>query len=198
VGVHTPSFRIYAVSTRAMRNGKGPYIARLLEWMTENYFLLGWGVEGDNFVFDANGVPTVEGLSNPARGFDQPAMQRYTQLRNKVFYNSDIELAARFPIWTTRSGREMSALWTLREMQERHWTPNAGADALPMPNADVERFYNQGIVEFVTGGRQLTPENWSLWLGDFDRVGGSGWEDVAMAAAREAGFIQTPLLAAAE
>jgi len=198
MGVHTPSFRIYAVSTRALIEGKGPYIASLLEWMTENYFLLGWGVEGDNFVFDESGVPTVDGIPNRARGFDQPAMQRYTQLRNKVFYNSDVELAARFPTWTTSAGREMSALWTLREMQERPWTPNTGADALPLPNADVERFYNQGIVEFVTGGRALTRENWNAWLGDFDRVGGGSWEDVAIAAARESGFIQTPLIASAD
>jgi len=199
VGVNTPSFRIYAVSTRAMIAGKGPYIARLLEWMTaEGYFLLGWGVEGDNFVFDADGVPTIAGIPERSRGFDQPAMQRYTQLRNKVFYNSDIELAARFPVWTTRAGREMSALWTLRDMQSRPWTPNAGADALPLPNADVERFYNQGIVEFVVGARQLTWENWNNWLDEFDRVGGEAWEITAMTTARESGFIQTPLLAAAE
>ncbi|MCL2190528.1 MAG: ABC transporter substrate-binding protein [Treponema sp.] len=197
VGVHTPSFRIYAVSTRAMIEGKGPYIARLLEWMTENYFLLGWGVEGDNFVFDENGVPTVDGIPDRSRGFDQPAMQRYTQLRNKVFYNGDVELAARFPTWTTMAGREMSALWTLREMQSRPWTPNTGADALPLPNADVERLYNQRIVEFVTGTIPLTRANWNTFLDEFDRVGGGVWEDAAIAAARESGFIQAPLVAAA-
>jgi putative aldouronate transport system substrate-binding protein len=196
VGVYTPSYRIYAVSTRAMVDGKGPYIARLLEWMTENYFLLGWGVEGDNFVFDENGIPTVEGIPNPERGFDRPAMQRYTQLRNKVFYNSDIELAARFPTWTTIAGREMSALWTLREMQERPWMLNTGADALPLPGADVERLYNQRIVEFVTGTRQLTRENWNAFLDEFDRIGGETWETAAIALARESGFIQAPLLAA--
>ncbi|MCL2600008.1 MAG: ABC transporter substrate-binding protein [Treponema sp.] len=197
VGVHTPSFRIYAVSARALINGKGQYIARLLEWMTENYFLLGWGTEGDNFVFDDDGIPTVVGIPDPSRGFDEATMQRYTQLRNKVFYNNDVELTARFPVWTTQAGRQMSALWTLREMQDRPWTPNAGADALPLPNADVERFYNQGIVEFALGIRQLTWDAWQSWLAEFDsdRVGGAGWENEAMAAARDAGFIQAPLFA---
>jgi len=197
VGVDTPSFRIYAISIHAMYEGRAPYIARLLEWMTENYYLLGFGVEGENFVFDENRIPSVAGIPDPSRGFDQALMQRYTQLRNKVFYNSDVELAARFPIWTTQAGRQMSALWTLRDMQDRPWTENFGADALPLPNADVERFYNQGIVEFVGGGRQLTRENWIAWLDEFDRVGGLEWENEAMAAARAAGFIQSPPAVAA-
>jgi putative aldouronate transport system substrate-binding protein len=199
VGVDTPSFRIYAVSTRAMYQGKAPFIVRLLEWMAEEgYFLFGWGVEGDNFIFDSNGVPTVAGIPDPARGFNRSEMQRYTQLRNMVFYNSDIELAARFPVWTTTNGRQKSAEWVLRDMQSRPWTLNTGSDALPQPNADIRRFWEQGIIDFVTGGRPLTQRNWEDWLVEFDNRGGADWENEAITRARELGFIQTPYIAETE
>jgi putative aldouronate transport system substrate-binding protein len=199
VGVDTPSFRIYAISTRAMYQGKAAHIVRLLEWMTsESYFLFGWGVEGDNFLFDENGVPTVAGIPDPARGFNRSEMQKYTQLRNMVFFNGDVELAARFPVWTTAAGRQKSAEWVLRDMQSRPWTLNTGSDALPQPNADVRRFWEQGIVEFVIGSRTLNRENWDSWLAEFDQIGGAEWEDTAIAAAKELGFVQTssPLTAA--
>ena len=191
VGVYTQAFRVYAVSTRAMQQGKGPYIARLLEWMSseEGYFLLGWGQEGVNFVFDENGVPTTTGIPDATRGFTRPEVQPLTQLRNMVFYNGDIELRARFPTWTSRAGREMSALTTLHEMQPRPWTSNVGGDALPGPSADLQRFYQQGVVEFLTGRRELTRANWTAWVAEFDSLGGRAWEEAGIAFADASGFL---------
>ncbi|MDR2702210.1 MAG: extracellular solute-binding protein [Spirochaetaceae bacterium] len=193
VGVYTQAYRIYAVSTKSMRAGKGPAIARLLEWMSsdEGYYLLGWGEEGVNFVFDENGVPTVEGIPDPKKGFTLPEMQPYTQLRNMVYYNSEIELVARYPTYKApTSGKTMSALATLRDMQSRPWTANIGGDALPAPNADLKRFYEQGVVEFLTGKRQLTRDNWNAWVAEFDRMGGSEWEKNGLAAAEAGGYIK--------
>ena len=193
VGVYTQAYRIYAVSTRAMKAGKGPAIARLLEWMSsdEGYYLLGWGEEGVNFVFDANGVPVVEGLPDPSKGFTQPNIQPITQLRNMVFYNSEIELLARYPTYKApNSGRTMSALTVLRDMQNRPWTPNIGADALPAPNADLKRFYEQGVIEFLTGKRQLTLENWNVWVSEFDRLGGFAWEGAGIEMAEKESYLR--------
>jgi putative aldouronate transport system substrate-binding protein len=193
VGVYTQAYRIYAVSAKAIKAGKGPAIARLLEWMSsdEGYFLLGWGEEGVNYTLDENGVPVTAGLPNPAKAFTQPDMQPYTQLRNMVFYNSEIELLARYPVYKApSSGRSMSALAVLRDMQSRPWTANIGGDALPAPNADIKRFYEQGVVEFLTGKRQLTRENWNAWLAEFDKLGGADWEKAGIAAAEAAGFLR--------
>ncbi len=193
VGVYTQAYRIYAVSSKAMEAGKGPAIARLLDWMSsdEGYFLLGWGERGVNYVLDANGIPTVTGLPDPSKGFTLPEMQPYTQLRNMVFYNGDVELAARYPTYkTATSGKTMSALTVLRDMQGRPWTAAVGSDALPNPNADLKRFYEQGVVEFVTGARQLTRENWNAWVAEFDRLGGADWEKAGIAAAEAANYLK--------
>ena len=108
-----------------------------------------------------------------------------------VFYNSDIELQARFPVYrAANSGREMSAYKVLREMQEKPWTMNTGADALPAPNADLKRFYEQGVIEFITGARSLSREAWTVWLAEFDKLGGAQWEEQGIKFARENGYIQ--------
>ncbi|MDR2397910.1 MAG: extracellular solute-binding protein [Spirochaetaceae bacterium] len=193
VGVYTQAYRIYAVSTKAMQAGKGPAIARLLEWMSshEGYYLLGWGEQGVNYVLGPDGAPTVEGLPDASKGFIRPEMQVLTQLRNMVFYNSEVELLARYPTYQApTSGKTMSALTVLLDMQKRPWTPNIGADALPAPNADLKRFYEQGVVEFLTGQRELNRNNWEAWVAEFDRLGGLEWEKAGIAAAEANGYLK--------
>ncbi|QQO10809.1 extracellular solute-binding protein [Breznakiella homolactica] len=193
VGVYTQAYRIYAVSTKAANAGKGPAIARLLEWMSsdEGYYLLGWGEEGVNYVKDADGVPTINGIPDASKGFSRPEMQPLTQLRNMVYYNSNVELLARYPTYKApTSGKTMSALTVLYDMQKRAWTPNIGADALPPANADIKRFYEQGVVEFMTGRRVLTRENWNTFVSEFDRLGGSAWDTAGIEAATAANYIK--------
>jgi putative aldouronate transport system substrate-binding protein len=181
VGVYTQGYRIYSVSKKAADAGKGPAIAKLLEWMSsdEGYYLLGWGERGVNYVIGPDGAPTSTGIPDPSKGWDQPGVTSITQLRNMVFYNGEMELIARYPTWNApKSNREMSALKVLFDMQSRPWTPNIGGDNLVQPSADLQRFYEQGVVEFVTstGGRQLTQANWTAWLAQFDQRGGLQWE----------------------
>ena len=66
MGVSLKTARIYAVSQKAIDEGKGPAIARLLEWMAsdEGYYLLGFGVEGENYQLDAKGYITTEGIAD--------------------------------------------------------------------------------------------------------------------------------------
>lgn len=185
VGPYTANYRIYAISTKAAQAGKADKIAQLLEWMSsdEGYYLLGWGTEGVNYVKDANGIPVDKDME---LGFSSPAGQTVTQLRNMVFYNGDIELAARYPRYTTEtSKKEMSALDVMRDMQSRKWTANIGSDTLPAPNADLKRFYEQGLAEFLTGKRVLNQSNWNNWVAEFDRLGGKAWEDAGVAFAKE-------------
>jgi putative aldouronate transport system substrate-binding protein len=191
-GVYTQSYRIYGVSTKAIQAGKGPAIAKLLEWMSsdEGYYLLGWGEKGVNYTIGPDGSPTVDGLPDAAKGYTRPEIQPLTQLRNLVYYNGEIELLSRYPTYKTPSGRTMSALTTLYDMQSRPWTPNIGGDTLPPAGNDVQRFLRQGVVEFASGQRPLTPDTWKSWLSDFDRMGGLDWEKAGIAAAEAAGYLQ--------
>ena len=182
VGTYATAYRRYCVSAKAAKEGKLPEIAKLLEWMskdskgTDGYYLLGWGQEGVNFVLDGK-VPTVNGLKDPSKAYNKAESVPATQLRNMVYYNGDAELTSRYPTWYTPQGREMSALKTLRDMQAKAWTPCAGMNAMPKPDADLKRFYEQGVTEFVNGTRQLTKENWAAWLAEFNnKMGGKAWE----------------------
>ncbi|HPZ16533.1 MAG TPA: extracellular solute-binding protein [Sphaerochaeta sp.] len=188
IGPYTASFRIYAISAKAEKAGKKDKIAELLEWMAsdEGYYLLGWGVEGVNYTLDKNGVPVADGVANRDLAFSGPVGQTVTQLRNMVFYNGDIELLARYPKYTTAtSKKEMSALDVLRVMQTKDWTAAVGSDTLPIANADLKRFYEQGLSEFITGKRVLNKANWDKWIEEFKKLGGQSWNDAGVAFAKE-------------
>src|SRR5574344_382537 len=203
-GTYSQAYRMYAVSSGADKqsvkvNGKvvtkKQLIAKLLEWMSDEsanggYYLLGWGQKGVNYVLDANGSPTADGVPDPKKAFSKADQQPLTQLRNMVFYNGDIELASRYPSYTTAvSKKHMSALEALRQMQSKPWTPCNGQDKMPLPDADLTRFYEQGVVEFMTGKRQLTKENWTSWVADFDKMGGKAWNDAGVKAAKDGGYL---------
>ena len=192
-GTYSQAYRMYAISAKAEKAGKKPYIAKLLEWMSsdEGYYLLGWGVEGVNYKKNAQGVPVVDGIPDAKLGFTKPAALPLTQMRNMVYYNGDIELAARYPTYkTAKSGKTMSSLVALREMQATPWTACIGQDKMPVPNADLERFYQQGVIEFLTGKRVLNPENWKAWLAEFNKMGGQAWEAEGIKLAKEMRLIK--------
>lgn len=191
-GTYTQAYRTYVVSAQAAKDGKLDTIAALLEWMSsdEGYYLLGWGQKDINYKFDAKGIPTVEGLADPSKAYTEPSMIPLTQLRNMVYYNGDTELAARYPTWYSKNGKEMSALKVLREMQSKAWTPCPGQNKMPQPDADVKRFYEQGVVEFMTGKRTLNPTEWKKFVDEFNSVGGKAWEDNGVKLAKELKLIK--------
>ena len=102
-------------------------------------------------------------------------MMPFLQLRNFVFYNSDEELEARYPEWTTKNGKKLSAYKILEDMREKSWTDGYGMDLLPSPSADLKKFVESSLLDFVRGNRNLTSDNWNAWLSDFDAKGGAEW-----------------------
>ncbi len=190
IGAYDMNYRIYAVSRKAADAGKLDKICELLEWMSsdEGYYLLGWGVEGVNYVLDEDGIPVAGDLGDMA--FTGSKGQVYTQLRNLVFYNGDVELASRYPTYITEvSKKEMSALKTLREMQAMTWTNAIGSGNLPTPNADVKRFYEQTLGEFLTGARPLNEGTWQEFIDGFNAIGGKAWNDEGVAYMTENGLL---------
>ena len=111
MGVVIKTARIYAVSQKAMDEGKGPAIARLLEWMAtdEGYYLLGFGVEGENYNKDDNGYVTTEGIA-AEKAWTAKETQPLTQLANMVYIFSDVEMQARYLAYKTANGRDMDPL----------------------------------------------------------------------------------------
>lgn len=175
VGVYTRGYRTYAVSRRAQELGKLPVIAKLLEWMsTDGYNYVAYGEEAVNFNLDDEGNITTEGLENPDLAYTKKAAAPLLQLRNLVFYNSNAELAARYPTWYSINGKKMSALDTLREMQKYPWTV---AISLPGISKELKNMYEQGIFDFVTGEKTLSPDHWAGWLEEFGKAGGYDWEN---------------------
>lgn len=191
VGVYSVTYRITAISAKAAKEGKKEAIARLFEWMSsdEGYYLLGWGVEGVNYTFDKDGIPTAAGIPDPEMAYTQPKGRPVIQLANLIYRYTDAELKATFPTYKTANGRSQSALDVLRDFQTRAWTEDTGADTLPLPNDDLKRFYEQGVAEFITGRRALNQANWKAFVADFDRLGGKAWEDEARAYAQENGLL---------
>ena len=192
VGVYTVPYTTLVISKQAQKEGKAPLIAALLEWMVsdEGYYLFGWGQEGVNFVFNENHIPVAEGIPEPAKAFTKAAQQPLTQLRSMVFWNSDIELSSRYPTYTTEfSHKTMSALATLREMQQKAWVSAIGSDTLPLPATELKLFYEQGLLEFITGKQKLTKESWTQWLDEFDRMGGKVWEEAGIEKARQSNYL---------
>ncbi len=188
VGVYTNvNDGVVAVSKRAADEGKKPYIAKLLEWISgPGYYMVGWGEEGVNFTLNENGVPTEENLPDPSLGFGKSAAQPLLQLKGRAFYWGEAELESRYPAYVTKvSGKPMSALTTLREMQACPWIKQAGIDLMPLPSGDLQRYYEQSLAEFASGNKELTPESWAAFIKQFDALGGLEWEAEGIKVAEE-------------
>ncbi len=191
-GVIIQSARIYAVSQKAIDEGKGPAIARLLEWMaTDGYYLIAFGEEGVNFNFDANGDITLEGI-DPAKAWNTAEMQPLTQLANMVYVFSEVELNARYQPHTSVNGRTIEPLSFLYGFQDQPWTEATGSALInpPANAADFTRFYSENLVNFVLGQQDLNEETWAAFLDGLDGLGAAELEATAKQALMDAGFIK--------
>jgi putative aldouronate transport system substrate-binding protein len=192
-GVYTGRGNIFAVSQKAMDEGKGEAIARLLEWMaTDGYYLMGFGEEGKNFIIDENGDISTEGLAE-IDAYTAPERQPFTQMRNQlIFYNSEQEIRARYPSYETINGRTMQPMEFLQFFQEQPWTDGRGIQViLPLDNAaDFNRFYSEGMLQFVLGQKPLNEDTWAEYLAGLDALGAAEWEASAKQALTDAGLLK--------
>jgi len=192
-GIYDSNYRIYAVSPKAIKAGKKEAIAKFLDWMAtdEGYKLIGWGVEGVNYSIDANGDITDKNVPADTK-FSSPKGQTVTQLRNMVFYNSDMELAARYPYFKTANGRSIGPRTYLGTFQSYPWTNVTGAGTIaPSPNnADLKRYINQSVQEFVLGKTPLTKSNFDAFVAQMDKLGAAAWEKAARQQMEDNGYLQ--------
>ena len=192
-GVSLTNVRIFGVSKTAMDKGKGPAIARLLEWMSsdEGYFLLGFGQEGVNYKKDDKGYITIAGI-DPEKAYSAKSQQPLTQLRNMVFMNSDVELHARYVVYKTAKGRTMDPLAFLAAFSKQPWTEATGWAIINPPSnaADFTRFYSEGLVKFVLGQQPLNDQTWADFIKGLDGLGAKDWEATAKATLQASGFLK--------
>jgi putative aldouronate transport system substrate-binding protein len=191
--VYTGRGNIFAISQKAADAGKGEAIARLLEWMaTDGYYLLGFGEEGKNFIIDENGNITTEGISE-TEAYTAPERQPFTQLRNQlIFYNSEQEINARYPSYETLNGRVMEPMKFLQFFQSQPWVDGRGIQVIlpPANAADFDRFYNEGMLQFVLGQKELNEETWAEYLAGLDGLGAADYEAAAKQALIDAGLLK--------
>jgi putative aldouronate transport system substrate-binding protein len=193
-GVYTGRGQIFAVSQRAADEGKAEAIARLLEWMADpegGYYLLGFGEEGVNFILDAEGNVSTEGI-DPALAWNSAERQPYTQMRNQlIFYNTPAEINARYPSYQTANGRTMAPMSFLEFFQNQPWVDGRGIQVIlpPANAADFDRFYNEGLIQFALGQVEINEDAWSEFLAGLDTLGAAEYEASARQALQDAGLL---------
>ncbi len=192
-GVTIQPARIYAVSQTSVDAGKGPAIARLLEWMaTDGYMLMAFGQEGVNYKLDANGYVSTDGLADADKWTAKEA-QPLTQLANMVYVFSDVELKARYPSYkAATSGKDMDPLSYYNAFQKQAYTNSSAAAIInpPANAADFLRFYSENIVQFVLGQKKLDDKAWADYLAGLDGLGAKDLEAAAKQTLTDAGFIK--------
>lgn len=192
-GVYTGRGNIFALSQQAADEGKGEAVARLLEWMaTDGYYLLGFGEEGVNFVLDEDGNVSTEGIDE-ALAWNSPERQPFTQMRNQlIYYNTEMEINARYPSYETINGRTMEPMKFLSYFQEQPWVDGRGIQVILPPTnaADFDRFYSEGQLQFVLGQKELNEETWAEYLAGLDSLGAKEYEASAKQSLEEAGLLE--------
>jgi putative aldouronate transport system substrate-binding protein len=192
-GVYTGRGQIFGISQNAVDEGKGEAIARLLEWMaTDGYYLLGFGEEGVNYIIDADGNISTEGL-DPVQAYTAAERQPYTQLRNQlVFYNTTQEIVARYPSYNTINGRLMDPMVFLEAFQAEPWVDGRGVQVIlpPANAADFDRYYNEGLVQFALGQVELNDDTWTEFLAGLDSLGAAEYEAAAKQSLTDAGLLK--------
>jgi putative aldouronate transport system substrate-binding protein len=181
----------WLVSKKAADAGKGPAIARFLEWANsgEGYYLLGFGKEGVNYKKDSNGNVTTDGVPAPYNAKEQ---QPLTQLRNIAYFSTPVELKLRYADWKTKNGRTLSPLQLLDAYQKQPWV-NATPTLVikPSPNqADINRYVSENLVQFVLGQKPLNNDSWQQFVNGLNGLGVADWEAAAKKSMQASGFLK--------
>lgn len=184
----------FVVSKKAIDAGKGPAIAKLLEWANsgEGYYTLGFGKENTNYKLDANKNISFEGI--PANmQFTSNEQGPISQFKWLAYNGNQSELGGRYPTYsTTKNQTKVSPLDYYKKTFDG---PNVDATPIlliqPIANqADLNRYISENLVQFLTGQKQLTDETWSAFTKGLDTNGLTEWETKARDTLKNGGFIK--------
>jgi putative aldouronate transport system substrate-binding protein len=192
LGVYNGGGTIYGISQAAADEGKQEKLAELLEWMaTDGYWIMGFGEEGVNYTINEFGDVTADGIPDPDLAYNGQAMQPPTQLRGMVFYNNEAELRARYPVYELSDELTIYPIDFLGFFQEQPWVDGQASQIiLPLDNAaDFERFYTEGLMQFILGQKELNEDSWAEFLAGLDSLGAVEWEAQATQTLQDAGLL---------
>jgi len=187
---------VFAVSKKSMDAGKGPAIAKLLEWMAtpEGYYLLGFGVEGVNYKLDKDGIVTTDGLADPKQAWTDPSTQNLTQMRNQLIFTNDAkEIQARYPSSKSKNGRTISQMAFYQAFSTQPWLDSIPGQIIlnPSNRADLQRYYNENFQAFALGTKPLNDQTWSDFLKGLDaNVNAAKWEADTKKILQDAGVLK--------
>jgi putative aldouronate transport system substrate-binding protein len=179
------------VSKAAMDSGKGPAIARLLEWLNngEGYYLAAFGKEGVNYKLDAQGNITTNGVSAP---FTSTAAGKYLQMRNMALKGTPSELKARYPSFKLPNGHMVDPLQNYQELAAMPWQDATSTYVIqPASNqADLNRYVGEGLIQFITSQKPLNSGTWNTFVKGLDNLNTADWETSANTQLKQYGFLQ--------
>jgi len=193
LGTYAPTGNLFAVSKRALDAGKGPAIARFLEWANtdEGYFLLGFGQRGVNYNLDAKGNVTYGGI-DPAKSSLARESGSILQLKWVALKGSPVELRVRYPEFKTARGRTIDPLkfYTLTSrMPMVNVTPTLLIP--PAPNqADIERYISENLTQFVLGQKPINDGTWTAFTRGLQGLGFNHYEATARQTLTKAGVLK--------
>jgi hypothetical protein len=110
-------------------------------------------------------------------------------MRNQlIFYNSEAEIRARYPTYQTINGRTMYPMDFLNFFQSQPWVDGRGIQVILPPDnaADFDRYYSEGLLQFVLGQKALSDAAWAEYLAGLDTLGAVEYEATAKQALLDA------------
>jgi putative aldouronate transport system substrate-binding protein len=181
----------WAISKKALDAGKGPAIAKFLEWANsgEGYYLLGFGKEGVNYKKDAKGGISTEGI-DPKLAYNSKEQQPILQAKWLAYFGTDEELQARYPAFQTSDGRTINPLQIYKSTFNSPYV-DATAGQLIKPaanNADIARYTSENVVQFALGQKPLDANSWKTFVDGLNGIGFTDYENNARQTLKEAGF----------
>jgi putative aldouronate transport system substrate-binding protein len=177
LGTYTDVGTRLAVSAKALSEGKGPAIARLLEWADQGtgYYEACFGQKGVNYTFDSQGNVTGNNVPVPFAGHDAAPIN---QLRSLFYNNSTSELESRYTRFTTKDGRTVDPIGIFQQIHSMPWQNQTSSfEIQPASNQnDINTYVDQGLIQFITSQKPLTTASWNSFLQGLNNLNVPAWE----------------------
>jgi putative aldouronate transport system substrate-binding protein len=179
-----------AVSQKAVSGGKSQAIAKFLEWVNsgEGYYQVGFGKEGVNYKLDAQGNISDKDVPVPTSSHEAAP---YVQMRWLAYKGTSAELNFRYPAYQTQKGRPMDPMQGYRQIAAMPWQDVTRSQLIPPASnqADINRYINEHLVQFITGQKPLTTESWNTFVKGLDALNVAEWEAAAEKALKDQGLL---------
>lgn len=183
----------WIVSKKAIDGGKGPAIAKLLEWANsgEGYYLLGFGQQDINYKLDSSGNIVTTGI-DPKLVYNSKEQQPILQMKWLAYNGNDQELHARYAPFQTSDGRPIDPLQVYKATFNSPYV-DGSAGQLIQPannNADITRYLGENLVQFTLVQKPLNDGTWKTFIDGLNGIGFTDYENTAKQTLKTAGFLK--------